>query len=173
MKRYISILTIAVTMMTLSSCTKDVDVNAVSAILPNLQLSSVGMFTAGPYALPTGTTVNTIQVLFGATTTNKTPGVFDVTVTDAATSAVVLTLHFPSWSSNDTFNATSGGSISYTTVPSEYPNTTIYQGSIIIKYTATAPFLTTKQYTVKAVASSSDATPLTSTITVAKLITIQ
>ncbi|MDB5031432.1 hypothetical protein [Mucilaginibacter sp.] len=174
MKKYISACIIALTTITMvSSCKKAVDVVAVGALLPGLQLSSVGMQTSGPYVIPTGTTVNTIQVLFGATTTGKNPGAFDVTITDATTNAVVETLHFASWTSNDSFGATSMGSISYTTVPSSYPNTTIYQGSIILKYTATTPFVTGKTYTVKAVASSSGSPAVTSTITVAKLISIQ
>jgi len=171
MKRNVLIIALAAILSVTSSCTKKVDVVAVSAILPGLQLSSLGMFTSGPYVLPTGSTVNTIQVLFGATTTNKSTGVFDVVISNSTTNAVVETLHFPTWTSNDTFNTTSAGSISYTTVPSEYPNTTIYQGSIILKYTATVPFATGQTYTVKATASSADGA--TSVLTVAKLIYIQ
>jgi len=170
MKRYISAV-IVLLAITVSSCTKKVDVNAVSALLPGIQLSSVGMLSQGPYALPTSGT-STLQVVFGATTTNKSTGAFDVVITDASSNATVLTLHFPSWTSNDNFNTTSAGSISYTTVPSSYPNTTIYQGSIIIKYGATAPFVSGHTYTVKATASSSDATPVTSVQTVAKLFSI-
>jgi hypothetical protein len=175
MKKYIGAIIIALTTATmLSSCTKEVDVQAVSALLPGLQLSSVGMLTQGPYALPTSGT-STLQIVFGATTTNKSTGAFDVVITDVSVTPNVTaqTLHFNSWTSNDTFNATSGGSISFTTVPSSYPNTTIYQGSILVKYSATAPFITGHQYTVKATASTNDATPVTSAVTVAKLFAIQ
>jgi len=178
MRKYISAFAIALTTITMVSCTKAVDVNAVSAILPGIAVSSLGMFTTGPYALPTSGT-STIQIIFGATTTNKTAGAFDVFIYDAATPAVaVQTLHFNSWTSNDSFNATSGGSISFTTVPSTYPNTTIYQGSIIVKYTAAAPFVTGHQYNVKIIGYTTDytvATVLTTsgTQSVTKLIAIQ
>jgi len=179
MKKYISAIIIALTTVTMiSSCTKQVDVQAVSALLPGIQLSSVGMLTTGPYAIPTSGT-STIQIVFGATTTSKTAGAFDFIIYDAAAPTVaVQTLHFNSWTSNDTFNATSGGSISFITIPSSYPNTTIYQGSIIVKYGTATPFVTGHQYNVKAIAYSSDYTVATasttsSTISITKLIAIQ
>ncbi len=188
MKKYISALIIAITAMTVVSCTKAVDVNAVSAILPGIQLSSVGMVTPGPYALPplptssNPTPVNTIQIVFGATTTNKLTGTFDVNIYDAsvkpANSVVVQTLHFNTWTGNDSANAPSLGSISYTTVPSSYPNTTIYQGSIIVKipavsptYPTGSPLVSGKTYNVIVNARSSDA--ILSSLTVNNLFTIQ
>jgi len=181
MRKYIGAIIIALTTMTMVSCDKAVDVAAVSSILPGIAVSSLGMFTAGPYALPASGT-STIQIVFGASTTNKTAGAFDVFIYDAATPTVLAeTLHFNSWQSNDTFNATSGGSISYVNVASSYPNTTIYQGSIIVKYTATAPFVTGHQYNVKIIGYTSDytvATALTNSnistpLSVTKLIAIQ
>ncbi|RYE19586.1 MAG: hypothetical protein EOP45_12430 [Sphingobacteriaceae bacterium] len=176
MRKYISAILIAFSAMTMVSCEKKVDVNAVSAILPGIQLSSVGMSTPGPYVLPavTSTTPNAIQILFGATTTNKTAGVFDVYVYDSATPTVVVTtLHFASWTAIDSFNANSYGSISYTNVPSTYPNTTIYQGSVLLKYGGTkgAPFVTGKSYNVTATATSTDG--VKSSISITKLFTIQ
>ncbi|MGI4751873.1 MAG: hypothetical protein ACRYFB_14670 [Janthinobacterium lividum] len=176
MKKYISAVIIAFTAITMVSCEKKVDVNAVSAILPGVQLSSVGMITPGPYVLPvaTSTTPNVIQILFGATTTNKTSGVFDFYVYDSAVPAVVVaTLHFASWSAVDSFNASSLGSIGYTNVASTYPNTTIYQGSVLLKYGGTkgAALVTGKSYNVTAVASSADG--IKSTFSVTKLFTIQ
>jgi len=192
MKKYIGAFIIALTTITMVSCDKKADVVAVSATLPGIQLSSVGMFTTGPYALPAlptatvPTPVNTIQIIFGATTTNKLTGVFDVVFYDAsvkpANSVAVETLHFNTWNSNDSFNTPSLGSISYTTVPTTYPNTTIYQGSIIIKipavsptYPSGSPFLSGKVYNVKVTASASDATSTTGTssITASNLIAIQ
>jgi len=178
MKKYIGAFIIALTTIMMVSCDKKADVDAVAATLPGIQLSSVGMFTTGPYALPVPTStvpnpINTIQVIFGATTTNKTPGVFDVVITDVTTSTVTTTetLHFPSWNSADNANTPSAGSISFATVPNGYPNTTVYQGSIILKYGATTPFVTGHIYTVKCTASASDAT--TSVFTQAKLFAIQ
>ncbi len=173
MRKHISAFAIALTTMILVSCTKAVDVAAVSTLLPGLQLSSVGMITPGPYVLPTGTATSTIQLVFGATTPSKTPGAFEVGITDATTSTTAVTLNFNSWSRNDTINAPSAGSISYTTVPSTYPNTTIYQGSIILKYGVSAPFTSGHQYTVKVTASTNDTTPVTSVITMTKLFYIQ
>lgn len=174
MKKYIGAFAIALAALTITSCDKKVDVDAVSALLPGIQLSSLGMITPGPYVLPASGT-STLQVVFGATTTNKTTGAFDVVITDVSVTPNVTaeTLHFNNWSTTDTFNTTSAGSISYVTVPSSYPNTTIYQGSIILKYGAASPFITGHAYTVKATASTNDATPVTSAFTVAKLFTIQ
>ncbi len=177
MKKYISAVLLALTAITMVSCEKKVDVNAVSAILPGIQLSSLGMSTPGPYVLPaaTSTTPNVIQILFGATTTNKTSGAFDIYVYDAAAPTVVVaTLHFPAWTlAVDNFNTNSLGSISYANVPSTYPNTKIYQGSILFKYGGTkgALLVSGKQYNVTATASSADGTK--STVSVTRLITIQ
>lgn len=176
MKKYISAMLIAFTAITMVSCEKKADVNAISATLPGIQLSSVGMNTPGPYVLPlaTSTTPNAIQILFGATTTNKKTGVFDVYVYDSATPTVVVTtLHFASWTAADSFNATSLGAIAYNNVPSTYPNTTIYQGGILLKYGGTkgAPLVSGKSYNVTATATSSDG--IKSSISVTKLFTIQ
>lgn len=180
MKKYIGAFAIALAALTMTSCDKKVDVDAVSALLPGIQVSSLGMLTPGPYVLPVPTTaipnpISTIQVVFGATTTNKTTGAFDVVITDVSVTPNVIAeaLHFNNWSTTDTFNTPSAGSISYVTVPSSYPNTTIYQGSIILKYGATTPFVTGHFYTVKCTASTNDATPVTSAFTVAKLFAIQ
>lgn len=188
MKKFVSAVIVVCTVITMVSCEKKVNVNAVSAILPGVQLSSVGMGTPGPYALPvlpstaTPAPVNVIQFIFGASTTNKTPGPLDVTIYDASVKPVntvaVQTLHFNSWSANDTGNTPSYGSVGFTTVPSTYPNTTIYQGSILLKipsvsttYPLGSKLLTGKTYNVKIVASSADG--ITSTQTITNLFTIQ
>ena len=205
MKKYISIFIIAIAAIAITSCNKKVDVDAVSAILPGIQLSSLGMITPGPYVLPATTAAaSTLQIVFGGTTTNKTPGAFDLFIYDNATPTVVFAqLHFNTWTASDSFNATSFGTISYVTVPSIYPNTTIYQGSIIIRYgglpanppappvtvpatpptaPTSLPFVTGHFYNVKIVAYSSDYTSATTTTTsstfpasgpLAKLIYIQ
>jgi len=185
MKKYISAIMIALTAITITSCDKKVDVAAVSAILPGIELSSVGMLTPGPYVLPSlpttsvPTPVNTIQVVYGGSTTNKAPGAIDVFITDSSVKSVggapippTETLHFNSWIGNDSFNAISYGTASYITVPSEYPNTTIYQGSIILKipavsptYPLGSPLLSGKTYNVKVVLYSSDYTTATASTT--------
>lgn len=171
MKKYVSALIIALTTITLFSCTKKVDVNAVASILPSIQVSSLGMSTEGPYP-----TTSTVQLLFGATTTNKTPGAFDVTIYDAsAASVAVETIHFNSWQGFDSTTpatATTGtlGSINYTAVPTEYPNTVAYQGSILLKLNK---LTSGKTYNVTIKASTNDATPLTSTYSVKSLFFVQ
>ncbi|RKR82341.1 hypothetical protein BDD43_2517 [Mucilaginibacter gracilis] len=192
MKKYISAFIIALTTITMVSCDKKADVDAVAATLPGIQLSSVGMFTAGPYALPTAPTssvpfpVNTVQILFGATTTNKTAGAIDVFFYDnAASTVVVQTLHFNSFTAADSFNTPSYGSVSYTPVSTSYPNTSIYQGSILLnmpyvttKYPLGTPFISGHVYNIKVTIYSTDYTAATASTTsssfsVAKLFAIQ
>jgi hypothetical protein len=167
MKKYISAFAIAMIAITMVSCVKKVDVTGVAAILPPLELSSIGMSTEGPYPL-----ASTVQVLFGATTTNKTPGAFDVSIYDAATPTILAeTIHFTSWSGPDSTSpagATTGtlGTISYVAIPTSYPNTIAYQGSILIKLSKLASGHT---YNVTAKASVTDATVTPITLTVKSL----
>ena len=171
MKKNISTLFIALAAIALFSCTKKVDVNAVATILPSIQVSSLGMSTEGPYP-----TTSIVQLLFGATTTNKTPGAFDVTIYDASAAAVAVeTLHFNSWQGFDsttpaTATAATLGSINYTVVPTSYPNTIAYQGSILLKLNK---LTSGKTYNVTVKASTADTTPLTSTYSVKSLFFVQ
>jgi len=167
MKKYISAFVIAIMAITIVSCDKKVDVVGVAAILPPLELSSLGMSTEGPYPI-----TSTVQILFGATTTNKTPGVFDVNIYDAAAPTVLVeTLHFNSWSGFDSTTpagATTGtlGSISYTAIPTSYPNTIAYQGSILLKL---SKLVSAHTYNVTAVASVTDASVKPITLTAKSL----
>jgi hypothetical protein len=167
MKRYISTFLIAITAITLSSCVKKVDVAAVAAILPPIELSSLGMATEGPYPI-----TSTVQILFGATTTNQTPGSFDLNIYDAAAPAVLVeTIHFNSWNGFDSTTpsgATVGtlGSISTINVPTSYPNTIAYQGSILVKLSKLA---SGKTYNVTATAKAADATVKPISVTVKSL----
>ncbi len=171
MKKYISALVIATIAITMVSCVKKVDVVAVQAILPPLELSSLGMITEGPYPI-----TSTVQILFGATTTNETPGAFDVNIYDAAAPTVLVeTLHFNSWSGFDSTtpagaNAGTLGSISYVPIQTSYPNTIAYQGSILLKL---SKLISTHTYNITAVASVTDATVKPITLTAKSLFFIQ
>lgn len=127
-----------------SSCTKDADVEAVSEKLPSIAITSVGL-----QQVPTFANTNTIQILFGATTTNVEPGTFDMAWYDGNTR--VDSLHFASWMSE---KPTVAPAVSYTSVPSSYPNTSVYQGSLLVKLNN----LTGggKKYTLKLYARSKD-----------------
>jgi hypothetical protein len=168
MKKYLSGLLLALIAITSFSC-KKVDVVAVEALLPAIQVSSLGMFTEAPYA-----TTATVQLVFGATTSKKNIGVFDVFIYDAAAPTVVVeTLHFATWNSFDSTTpngATVGtlGAISVTPLPTTYPNTIAYQGSILLKLNK---LTSGKSYTVKITGSTDDG--FTSSYTVKSLFTIQ
>src|SRR5450432_1312363 len=97
MKKYITAFVMAIAASTMVSCNKQVDVVAVEALLPPLGLSSLGMSTEGPYPI-----ASTVQILLSATTTNKTPGTFDLNIYDStAPTTLVETVHFNSWSGPD------------------------------------------------------------------------
>jgi hypothetical protein len=171
MKKYISAFVIAVFAITLVSCDKKVDVAGVAAILPPVELSSLGMTTEGPYP-----TTSTIQILFGASTTNETPGTFDVSIYDAAAPTVLVeTLHFNSWSGFDSTTPTGAtsatlGSISYIPITTSYPNTIAYQGSILLKL---SKLTSGKTYNVTAVAAVTDVSVKPITLTIKSLFFVQ
>jgi hypothetical protein len=170
-RKYITAFVIAIVAVTMVSCNKKVDVLAVQKLLPPVELSSIGMSTEGPYP-----TTSTVQILFGATTTNETPGTFDLNIYDAAAPAVVVeTIHFNSWNGFDSTTpagATVGtlGSISTVQVPTSYPNTIAYQGSILIKLNK---LTSGKTYNVTATAKAADATVKPISLTVKSLFFIQ
>jgi len=171
MKKYITAFVMAIAAVTMVSCDKKVDVVAVEALLPPLELSSIGMSTEGPYP-----TTSTVQILFGATTTNKTPGTFDVNIYDAAAPTVLVeNIHFTSWSGPDSTSpagATTGtlGTISYTGIATSYPNTTAYQGSILVKL---SKLTSTHTYNVTCIAAVTDGTVKPITLTVKSLFFVQ
>lgn len=137
MRKFISLaLTTLLALTMFSSCTKDGDVAATEAKLPALQLSSLGTQQTGPF-----TTGTVLQILFGATTTNTTTGTFRLEILNgtAANSAVLRTINFNSWKGNDvpaTGTTTTNHSITYSLIPSTYPNTNVYGGSILLKLSA-------------------------------------
>jgi hypothetical protein len=171
MKNYITALVISITAVTMVSCDKKVDVVAVQKLLPPVELSSIGMSTEGPYP-----TTSTVQILFGATTTNETPGTFDLNIYDAAApAALVENVHFTSWSGFDSTTAAGAtvgtlGAISYTTAPTSYPNTIVYQGSILVKLNKLTSGHT---YNVTGTAAVTDATVTPISFTVKSLFFVQ
>jgi hypothetical protein len=145
----------------LTSCKKGNDVVAISKELPAISLSSIGLTQNGPFP-----TTSTIQVVFGATTTSTTTGAFDLTILNGST--VVKTVHFTSWTGQD---ATKTHSISYTTQPTAYPNTTVYTGTILLKLSVLG-LTSGTTYGVKGTAYNVDGSQ-TSTFTQASLINVQ
>lgn len=161
--KYISVALIAVMTVGVTSCTKKPDIDATEAKLPALQLSSLGYQQSGPFpiatAAATATTPATIatilQLNFGATTTKTAPGAFKLEIRDGATatSTIVKTVNFSSWSgSDDTKNHT----ISYILQPTTYSNTQVYSGIINLKL-GSLGLTAGKTYTVIAYAYSADA----------------
>jgi len=166
-------ISIAIAVLTLSivSCTKKEDIAGIEAKLPALQLSSLGYQQTGPFTLVTATATATtpatiatiLQLNFGATTTNTTPGAFKLEVfegtTISATATALKTVNFTSWSGKDaTSTATvTNHTISYVLEPTTYPNTNIYGGTILLKLSALG-LSANKTYSVRATAYNSSGT---------------
>ncbi|MBE9665782.1 hypothetical protein [Mucilaginibacter boryungensis] len=173
MKKYISAALTGLLAITMFSCTKKADVVGIEAKLPPVQLSSIGLITPAPFS-----TTSVIQLTFGATLTKLTPGAFDLEIYDNTTSTqtLVQTIHFNSWSGFDsttpaTTPATTpvgtAGKISYTNPDTTYPNTIVYNGTILIKLNK---LTSGKIYTLKGYARTSDGQ--VSTFTISKLFTV-
>jgi len=168
MKKYISIALLALLTLSISSCTKDADVVAIESKLPSLQLSSLGYQQASPFTIPT----TVLQLNFGATSTGISTGAFKIEILNgtAATSPVIKTVNFPSWTGKDDSVIITPGnvlngphSISYTLQNTTYPSTNVYAGSILLKLSALG-LTAGGTYSVRATALSADGTK-TSVIT--------
>ena len=146
-----------------AACTKDANVDEIEKKLPVMSLSSFGISPdlTGPFA-----NSNTISFVFGATASNTEVGAFDYAIYDAAVR--VDSVHYEKWSGKGVTG------ISVSSVPSTYPNTKVYQGTITYKLDATK-YLSGKKYTVKAymrpAGNTAGYTPYQ--ITVSNLITIK
>lgn len=162
--KYIFTAFVAIITLGVTSCTKDADVDPIEAKLPAIQLSSLGYQQSSPFSTST-----VLQLQFGATTTNLTPGRFTVDILNGST--VVKTVNFDSWSGNDATStpaipatATTAAkaavvvhSISYTLQPTTYHNTQVYSGLINLKLSALG-LASGQTYTVRATAYSTDNT---------------
>ncbi|RYE36634.1 MAG: hypothetical protein EOP42_02640 [Sphingobacteriaceae bacterium] len=134
--KYISTVFTAVFLLSITSCTKKADVDVTEAKLPAIQLSSLGYQQSSPFSSNT-----ILQLSFGATTTNLKTGRFTVEILNgtSATSAVLRTVTFNSWSGYDvtstpaTTPAVLNHSITYAAQPTTYSNTTVYSGNILLK----------------------------------------
>lgn len=173
MKKYIGAALIGLLSITMFSCKKDSDVAAIEEKLPGVQLSSIGLQTTGPL-----TTSSVIQLTFGATLTKLTPAAFDLELYDNTTATQVLTqtIHFNSWSGFDSTTPTTTppttlvgtlATIAFTNPVTTYPNTTIYNGTILLKLNK---LVAGKYYTVKGYARTTDGQ--VSTFTVTKLFSL-
>ena len=115
--------------LTMFSCTKKADIEAIEPKLPQLQLSSLGYQQVSPFAIS-----NTVlQLNFGATTTNTTAGAFKVEILNGST--VIKTVDFVAWTGKDVSSTATvtNHTIAYTLQPSTYPNTNVYAGTINLK----------------------------------------
>jgi hypothetical protein len=155
-KKYMSIVIVAVLSLSVVSCTKKSDVAATEAKLPALQLSSLGYQQSSPFS-----TTTVLQLYFGATTTNTKTGAFKLEIYTgaAATGTAFKTVNFTSWNGKDvTSTATvTNHQISYTLEPTTYPNTNVYGGSILLKLSALG-LASGSTYSVKASAYNADGT---------------
>jgi hypothetical protein len=175
MKKYISVALTALLTLVLFSCKKESDVSGTEAKLPAIQLSSLGYNQIGPFPIANSasgvtpvTTATTLQLLFGATTTNITPGRFTLEFIEGtsvtATSVVVKTVNFNSWKGYDDTSLPDrkptpliNHTISYTLQPTTYTNTQVYGGSIQVKL-GLLGLSANKTYSVRATAYSADGT---------------
>ncbi len=156
---FIGLLTFSIT-----SCTKDPDILASESKLPALQLSSLGYQQTGPFIIAS----TVLQINFGATATNIDQGAFKLEILNgtSATSPVIKTVNFPSWNGKDDSvlsgtapNTTPNGpqSISYTLLPTTYPNTKVFAGVILLKLSSLG-LSAASTYSVRATAISADGT---------------
>jgi hypothetical protein len=161
MKRYITLVLVAVITLGMFSCTKVADVAATEPNLPSIQISSLGTQQISPLTIATGN----LALNFGATTTMATTAAFKLEfyAATSATGPITKTVNFPAWSGSD--DAAGGHTISYVLLPTSYPNTQVYGGAITLKL-STLGLTTGKTYTIKAYAyKSGSATPSTITTT--------
>jgi len=175
MKKYISVALTALLTLVMFSCKKESDVAATEAILPPIQLSSLGYTQSGPFTLVTSasgvvpqTIATVLQLYFGASTTKLAPGRFTLEFIEGtsvtATSVVVKTVNFNSWKGYDDTSLPDrkptpliNHTISYTLQPTTYENTQVYGGSIQVKL-ALLGLAANKTYSVRATAYSADGT---------------
>lgn len=158
--KYISTVFTILFVITISSCTKKANVDATEAKLPVIQLSSLGYQQSSPF--PSNTI---LQLNFGATTTNLTPGKFtvDIYTGTAASGTPYKTVTFNSWSGYDITSTPNSKppvlnhSISYIAQPTTYSNTTVYSGSILLKLGLLSLTANTT-YSVKITGFSADGT---------------
>ena len=157
MKKYITLVLLSVMTLGMFSCTKEANVALTEPNLPSLQISSLGSPSVSPLTLSSGTLV----INFGATTTGAIPAALKLEFYAAttATGTVVKTVNFPTWTGSD--DAAGGHTISYTNIPTSYPNTQIYGGLITLKL-STMGLVSGKTYSVKASAyKTGNTTPVT------------
>ena len=158
MKKIINTLLAFTLVLGLNSCSKEADIAGFEAKLPAVQLSSLGYQQVGPFSSSTF-----LQLNFGASITNKSTGAFKIEILNgtSATSAVLTTVNFLTWSGKDT-GTTPVHTISNTVVAGSYPNTKIYQGLINLKLSSLG-LTSGSTYSIKAYAYSLDG--VVSTIT--------
>ena len=167
MKRYITLVLMAVITLGMFSCTKEANVALVEPNLPSIQISSLGTQQISPLTISTGTLV----LNFGATTTNTNTAAFKLEfyAATSATGPIAKTVNFATWSGSD--DAAGGHTIGFVLLPTSYPNTKVYGGTINLKLSSLG-LIAGRTYTVKASAYKSGSTT-PSTITSTSLFNVQ
>ena len=169
MKKYITIVCLALLTSVMFSCKKDADIAATESKLPAIQLSSLGYNQVGPFtiaavsATPTtpATVATILQVYFGATTTNTKTGKFTLEFFDgtsvSATAVPVKVVTFSSWTGKDdsSVGTATNHTIAYTLMPTTYQNTQVYGGNMLIKL-GLLGLTAGKTYSVRATAYTAD-----------------
>ncbi|RFZ94550.1 hypothetical protein D0C36_03110 [Mucilaginibacter conchicola] len=128
-KNFISYIMMAVVTLFSFSCKKDLDIAGLEKNLPAISVSNLGLAQSGPF-----NATDVVNISFGATTTNTKPGKFKVEVLRSGSPATLVgTVNFDNWNGKD---ATNTHSITFNTVPTTYPNTTVYNGTLSLKLSA-------------------------------------
>lgn len=174
MKKYITIAFMALLTSAMFSCKKEADVAGTEAKLPAIQLSSLGYNQVGPFTIAAASATPTtpaaiatiLQISFGATLTDKTPGKFTLEFFEgtsiSGTAVPVKTVTFNSWSGYDDTSDPAkkptpvlNHSINYTLQPTTYQKTNIYGGTMAVKL-GLLGLSANKTYSVRATAYTTD-----------------
>ncbi|MES2266129.1 MAG: hypothetical protein V4520_05190 [Bacteroidota bacterium] len=162
MKKYINIVLAALVTLTMFSCTKKADVDAIEPKLPSIKLSSLGYQQSGPFVI-SGSSANTLLINFGATLTSQETGAFKLEILEGST--VVSTVNFASWNGYDATSITNPvppaskvlvHSISAVPQETTYKNTTVLAGTILLKLSSLG-LTAGKTYGARATAYNKDA----------------
>lgn len=153
----------------LASCTKDNEnvKTELEKALPVIELTSMGLLQqAGPFAQ-----ADAIQVTFGGAITKAEPGAFDFAWYDAPSSGAptrIDSVHFDSWNVT-AGTATGNNSVTTTLLPTTYPNTSAYSGTLVLKLSKLPAG--NKSYTLRLYARTKDSKM--ATVSVSKFITVK
>ncbi|MBN9297856.1 MAG: hypothetical protein J0I41_12650 [Filimonas sp.] len=162
-KNLITVLSISTLVLLFAACTKDnSSIGDTEKKLPAISVSNYGLVNqVSPFNAS-----DVILVNFAASVTGTTTGEFDIAWLDASNKTVDST-HFGSWNADST--KTTGHKIVAKSLPTTYPNTTVYEGNLYLKLSKLPTG--NKSYGLKLYGRTSDGKVSTPTV-VAKFITV-